>query len=270
MSKAAGFFLSLMLVVAGGLLLYKLLNNGSGQSQSGHETSSVDPNWTPQVKPAEYKTGEGEPWIREFELVDQQGEIFKSEDLKGKVWMTSFFFSSCPSTCVQQNREIQSLYEIWARKGIKFVSITCDAENDTPSRLHEYAQNFTTDVENWKFLSGDVGYINRIGSDRFLVPVGPRTHSDSFILVDKWGNVRGKYNWHETEEMKELNRQFVTLLQEEQEPAEWVEKREQLEAQIQQFVEQQENSEKGEADSSGNSVGENEQESNPAVNEAID
>ena len=35
MSKAAGFFLSLMLVVAGGLLLYKLLNNGSGQSQSG-------------------------------------------------------------------------------------------------------------------------------------------------------------------------------------------------------------------------------------------
>ena len=61
MSKAAGFFLSLMLVVAGGLLLYKLLNNGSGQSQSGHETSSVDPNWTPQVKPAEYKTGEGEP-----------------------------------------------------------------------------------------------------------------------------------------------------------------------------------------------------------------
>ena len=29
MSKAAGFFLSLMLVVAGGLLLYKLLNNGT-------------------------------------------------------------------------------------------------------------------------------------------------------------------------------------------------------------------------------------------------
>ena len=82
--------------------------------------------------------------------------------------------------------------------------------------------------------------------------------------------MRGKYNWHETEEMKELNRQFVTLLQEEQEPAEWVEKREQLEAQIQQFVEQQENSEKGEDDSSGNSDGENEQESNPAANEAID
>ena len=82
--------------------------------------------------------------------------------------------------------------------------------------------------------------------------------------------MRGKYNWHETEEMKELNPQFVTLLQEEQEPAEWAEKREQLEAQIQQFVEQQGNSEEDEGDSSDTTDGENEQEPNPAANEAVD
>ena len=239
MSKAAGFFLGLMMIVAGGLLIMKL--SDSDDSQQVHEPASVDTEWSPQISPADYKTGAEDPWIQDFELVDQQGELFRSADLKGKVWMASFFFSSCPSTCVQQNREVQSLHEIWARKGINFISITCDAENDTPVRLHEYAQNFTKDTSSWKFLSGDGGYINRIGSERFMVSVGPRTHTESFLLVDKWGNVRGTYNWQDTEEMKTLNQQFVTLLTEEQEPAEWVEKRKILEEQISQFNKQQEN-----------------------------
>jgi len=248
MSKAAGFFVALMLVLGGVLLLLKL--SSSTEQQSGKSEMTIDSDWQPKIKPADYETGEGEPWVTEFELVDQQGEAFSSTQLKGEVWLASFFFASCPATCVQQNREKQALHEVWARKGVKFISITCDAENDTPERLHEYSQKFTTDNENWKFLSGDGGFINRIGSEFFRVSVGPRTHTDSFVLLDKWGNVRGTYNWLDKTELKNMNQQLVTLLTEESEPAEWTEKRTQLEEQIAEFSSQQENNEEAAEDSS--------------------
>ncbi|MBA60854.1 MAG: hypothetical protein CMJ76_00670 [Planctomycetaceae bacterium] len=248
MSKAAGFFVALMLLVAGGLMLFKL--SSGGQHQSGTSAVTGAPDWQPKISPADYETGAGELWITEFELVDQQGESFSSAEMEGKVWLASFFFASCPATCVQQNREKQSLHEVWSRKGVKFVSITCDAENDTPARLHEYSQKFTTDHENWKFLSGDGGFINRIGSEFFRVSVGPRTHTDSFVLMDKWGNVRGTYNWLDKTELKQMNQEIVTLLTEDSEPQQWTEKRKQLEAQIAQFAEQQKNSEEQKENSS--------------------
>ena len=68
MSKSAGFFIALLMVVAGGLLLFKLLSNGDGQVGQGEAT--IDPDWQPKVSPTDYETGTGEPWITEFELVD--------------------------------------------------------------------------------------------------------------------------------------------------------------------------------------------------------
>ena len=43
MSKSAGFFIALLMVVAGGLLLFKLLSNGDGQGGQGEAT--IDPDW---------------------------------------------------------------------------------------------------------------------------------------------------------------------------------------------------------------------------------
>ena len=140
---------------------------------------------------------------------------------------------------MQQNQEMQSLHKVWARKGVKFISISCDADNDTPAVLNSYAKKFTTDNENWKFLTGNAQYINRIGSDKFLLSVGPQTHAESFCAVDKWGNVRGAFNWHDVEAMEKLNKLLVVLLLEEVEPDDVVADRERLEKQIAAFVKQQ-------------------------------
>ena len=46
MSKSAGFFIALLMVVAGGLLLFKLWSNGDGQT--GQEEATIDPDWQPR------------------------------------------------------------------------------------------------------------------------------------------------------------------------------------------------------------------------------
>ncbi|HIA63179.1 MAG TPA: SCO family protein [Planctomycetaceae bacterium] len=239
MSKPAAFFLALMLLFAGGLLIFKADDWLSSTDPNKQSAETVIEDFMPKIHPADYETGKGEPWITDFQLVDQTGEAFASAGLRNQVWVASFFFASCPSTCIQQNQEMQSLHEVWARKGVKFISITCDPENDTPGILNAYSKKFTADTENWKFLTGNSRYINRIGSDKFMLSVGPQTHAESFCAVDKWGNVRGTFNWHEVQDMEQLNALLVTLLRENVEPQEVAAARKRLQEQIDKFVEQQ-------------------------------
>ncbi len=41
--------------------------------------------------------------IRDFSLTDQTGQPFGTSDLRGQVWVASFFFASCAGTCRQLN-----------------------------------------------------------------------------------------------------------------------------------------------------------------------
>ena len=45
---------------------------------------------------------EGPP-LEEFELTERSGQPFRSRDMRGKVWVTTFFFATCPGTCPRLN-----------------------------------------------------------------------------------------------------------------------------------------------------------------------
>ncbi|MCH5375926.1 MAG: SCO family protein [Planctomycetes bacterium] len=159
------------------------------------------------------------PWIRDFTLTAGTGEEFRSQDLLGDVWVASFFFTTCASTCRAQNDMINHLHREFGGQGVKFVCITCDPETDTVERLSDYGKLYNADPDEWIFLTGDMTYIRRIGSERFDVPVDRRAHVDRLIVVDKAGEVRGKFNWHETGQVARLKALLSELLQESAEPA---------------------------------------------------
>lgn len=157
--------------------------------------------------------------IDDFVLTDRTGLPFSSADLQGKVWVASFFFSSCPTTCLRQNQTVAALADEFASQGVKFVSITCDPENDTPQNLQAYAARFHAKPDEWYFLTGDLTYIRMIGRDAFQVLVEKQTHSNRLMLVDKWGNVRGKYNWEDPKELETLKKNIAKLMAETTPPA---------------------------------------------------
>src|SRR5262249_31709506 len=39
------------------------------------------------------------PPLKEFELTERSGKPFRSADMKGRVWVAMFFFTSCPGQC---------------------------------------------------------------------------------------------------------------------------------------------------------------------------
>jgi cytochrome oxidase Cu insertion factor (SCO1/SenC/PrrC family) len=135
------------------------------------------------------------------------------------VYVTSFFFSSCPASCLRQNEKTRELQREFGKQGVQFVSITCDPEIDSPSRLREYAAKLQADPKEWWMLTGDLTYIRRIASEIFQIALDKQTHSEKFFVTDKWGNIRGNYHWNQLAEMTELKTELKELLAEQEPPA---------------------------------------------------
>ena len=157
---------------------------------------------------------EDEAWLSRFELTERSGEKVSSEDLLGRPYLISFFFSTCPSICVRQNQKIQELQEEFEDQGVRFVAISVDPETDTPEVLREYATRFGADEDQWLFMTGDLTYIRRIGAEIFQQPVNKQFHTERFVLVDSQGEIEGFYNWPEPRQMEKLRETIAEMLDE--------------------------------------------------------
>ena len=143
-------------------------------------------------------------WIKEFHLTERSGEPFFSRDLTGEVWIGNFFFSNCPGICKEQNEYLRDLQIRLGDKSPRIVSITTDAANDSPEQLRKYAKTFNADNEGWLFLTGGSNLIERVGSEFFHAQASEGHHSSLLYVVDRWGEVRGSYDWQDVEQEKEM------------------------------------------------------------------
>ncbi len=159
-----------------------------------------------------------EPLLSEFSLTERSGRSLSSRELLGQVWVASFFFTSCPGSCRAQNLELLAIHNAYAKKGVKFVSITCDPLVDTPEKLREYADQMGAPADTWYFLTGDLKYTRRVAAEIFRVWIDERGHMDRFMVVDRWGNVRGHFDWHDRKRLDELKRMLDQLLAETEPP----------------------------------------------------
>lgn len=140
------------------------------------------------------------PWIREFWLTERSGEPFYSRDLIGEVWIGSFFFTSCPGICTRHNEYLAGLEDRLVDHPARLVSITTDPNHDSPAVLREYASKLGADPERWLFCQGNELLTKRIGAEFFTASTSGNHHSSNLFLVDKWGQVRGEFDWQQPAE----------------------------------------------------------------------
>jgi cytochrome oxidase Cu insertion factor (SCO1/SenC/PrrC family) len=133
------------------------------------------------------------PPLKEFELTERSGKPFRSVDMRGRVWVVSYFFTTCPGQCLRLNANIQVLANTPELKDVTWVSITCDPETDTLETLQAYADRWGADPERWLFCRADLEYVQRVakGMDMFLSLKG---HKDYAIVIDKAGKIRGMFD----------------------------------------------------------------------------
>lgn len=154
------------------------------------------------------------PPIEEFELTTSDGGTFRSKEMLGKVWVTTFFFSTCPGSCTRLNANIKYMNSLENIQDVTWLSISVDPVTDTLPVLAAYADRLNADPEQWKFARGELDYVKRIGKDFFKLPVIYKDHSDVAAVVDKNGRIAGLYNAVSTSDSKRMEKKLVELLAE--------------------------------------------------------
>ena len=162
--------------------------------------------------------------VEPFMYLNQDSTMVNSEDLKGRIWISDFFFTSCPTICppmtaqmVRLNSELSDLKE-----EIYFLSFTIDPDRDTPSKLRDYREKYSINAENWFHFTGNEERTHRLGVESFLVHAGKDdtepggyAHGDIFTLVDREGRVRGIYHGTSVEEVTQMEKDVRKLLKHE-------------------------------------------------------
>lgn len=164
--------------------------------------------------------------IGDFELIDQKGEPFSSEQLEGKIWLANFVFTSCTAECPLLTQQMSLVRRnLGPRPDIAFVSFSVDPQTDTPRRLNDYAKLYG-EAPNWSLLTGDVDTVTELVTKKFMVPLstdedaasesGDRTisHSDKMLVIDGNGVVRYFCNGLNQRTVESLTNVFQVLLQE--------------------------------------------------------
>ncbi len=129
-----------------------------------------------------------------FTLTDQTGEPFSSERLAGKVWLGAVFFANCPGPCFRENQAIADILKEIDDPDFMAISLTCDPANDTPEALRRYADRFEADQDRWKFLTGEMDVITRVGMGKFKLPVEVGVHAEKGVVFDREGKLRGGFS----------------------------------------------------------------------------
>lgn len=159
--------------------------------------------------------------IRDFEYFNQDSVLVRSSELKGKIWISDFFFSHCPTICPPMTSQMKRLNANLSdlSEHIQFLSFSIDPKRDQPSRLREYMTEHGIKANNWMFLTGDEAATHELGVNYFFVSAtddtdepGGFAHGDIFTLVDHEGRVRGIYHGTETQAVDSLERDVRKLL----------------------------------------------------------
>lgn len=134
-----------------------------------------------------------------FTLTDQDGRRFSARDMRGKIGVVTFMFTTCSAACplltaklVDVQRRIDA-----ARHDVFFAAVTIDPLNDTPAVLKNYAMAHSADLERFAFLTGPLRDIEDLAR-RYTVyrkeTAGPRLdHTFLTSIIDRNGMIRVQY-----------------------------------------------------------------------------
>ena len=158
--------------------------------------------------------------IADFSCVDQNGTIITQNNIKGKIQVASFIFTSCGSICptiTKNMKPLQSEFKNDANVVILSYSVTPWIDN--VERLKIYAQINKIDAPNWHLLTGKKAEIYKLARQSYFAEEDlgftkdstQFLHTEHILLVDRNKRIRGIYNGTLELEAQQLVKDIKTL-----------------------------------------------------------
>jgi protein SCO1 len=135
-----------------------------------------------------------------FILTAQDGRRLGLNELRGKVVVITFIYTSCADACPLLTAKMAAVQDnLGSDFGPKifFVSVTVDPERDTPEVLARYAQGHGVNFSGWAFLTGTPDEIRAVSRQYGIYykkqATGDVDHTFLTSLVDQQGILRVQY-----------------------------------------------------------------------------
>lgn len=169
--------------------------------------------------------------VSDLVLTNQLGQqVSLANDLKDKVVVIDFFFSTCSGPCPRLTGNMKLLQNSFKKDPKKegtldsvvhLVSITVVPEQDSFPVLRTYADRYGVNHDHWWFLTGDKKTIYNFARNELHVNTGPGdggaddlVHAEQLVLLDKDRYVRGYYNGLDDKEVRKCADDIVLLTME--------------------------------------------------------
>lgn len=159
--------------------------------------------------------------IPPFTFINQDSATITNKDFDNSIYVTDFFFTSCPSICpIMSKNLLKVLNKYKDNKEVKILSHSIDTKYDTPWVLKKYATKLGVEGNQWQFVHGSQEAIYGM-ADKYMVYAkedsnapGGFEHQGWLILIDKDKRIRGAYDGTNDEQVSQLMGDMDILLKE--------------------------------------------------------
>jgi protein SCO1/2 len=168
-------------------------------------------------------------FVKPFSFTNQDGKTIDENDLKGKVTVVEYFFTTCKGICPRMNASLKKIYsEYKDEPDFLILAHTVQPEKDSVARLRFYADSMKIDTRKWILVTGRKDSLYKAARGSYLLDDPANSvekledqfiHTQFVALVDKAGNVRGGvYDTLKKDEMEKLSKDIAGLLKEKSGP----------------------------------------------------
>ncbi len=160
--------------------------------------------------------------VSPFSLLNEDGKSIDFPMDEESISIVNFFYTGCDTFCLEVNKEMGRLANIFAKNEIiKFYSISVDS-TDTPEILKNYTRQFDIENTHWQFLTGGDQQVLKISKSGFLLDAlvdttkqGAFIISPSIALLDSKRRIRSYYDGSDSKQIDQLIDEIKLLITEE-------------------------------------------------------
>lgn len=164
-----------------------------------YEDESFTPKWITPNSNEEKKFHK----IPDFKLINQLGDTITQKTFDNKIYITDFFFATCPGICPKMTKNMYKIQEEFKEDSeVLLLSHSVTPSIDSVSVLKNYAKRNGIINKKWHLVTGDKEEIYSLGRDSYFVEndlgevksIDDFLHTENFLLIDKKKHIRGIYN----------------------------------------------------------------------------
>ena len=174
----------------------------------------------PKLVDASVRVDNTDHKVKDFNLINQNGETISSINYENKIYVVDFFFTKCPGICpIMTDNMLQIQNEFIDNNDILLLSLSVTPEIDSVDVLKKYAIEKGVNDSKWNITTGSKKHIYNLARKSYFAVVDQGDgdlqdfiHTPNFILVDKKKQIRGVYDGTDQKEVSNLITDIYTLL----------------------------------------------------------